>query len=248
MKTFAQRLKYSTRYLGIYATLVVLITGCEPTGDEDLAEDAQVLQELRDRILGNLDELQDSGEQTTSESTAINAGGDNTPNVKTIEWTDLMPKEDLEALANPPEYIDNTEDGSEADTIDSQLKNTSQAQPPQSAEEARYQQALVSTNVVPEMANKKIRLPGFIVPLVFNDQEQITEFFLVPFFGACLHIPAPPPNQIIFVRYPRGLRVEHLYDPIWVTGRLEISMTENDTASAAYSMTMENYEDYPYRG
>ena len=158
---------------------------------------------------------------------------------KTIEWTDLMPKEDIEALENPPSYVTEVEDGSEEDKISGQLQNAISA-----ATNDRYQQALVSTRVIQEMDGKAIRLPGFIVPLEFDEEQTITQFFLVPFFGACIHLPPPPPNQIILVDYPKGIQLEALYDPFWVSGVIKVELVENATATAAYTMRMYHFEPY----
>lgn len=158
---------------------------------------------------------------------------------KTLEWDDLMPADDLDALLNPPEYLYDFEDGSADDEITSQLANAVN-----SAINDRYQQALVSTRIVPEMDGRNIRLPGFVVPLEFDDEQTITEFFLVPYFGACIHSPPPPPNQIIYVRAPKGIQLEALYDPFWISGKISTKLVENYMATAAYSMEMQSYEDY----
>ena len=158
---------------------------------------------------------------------------------KTIEWTDLMPQEDIDALLNPPSYINDIEDGSIEDTISGQVQQAITA-----ANDDPYQRALASTRVMPEMNNKSIRIPGFIVPLEFDDEQIVTQFFLVPFFGACIHVPPPPPNQVIFVNYPKGLKLTALYDPFWISGVLKTSITENDLATSAYSIEMESYESY----
>lgn len=157
---------------------------------------------------------------------------------KTVEWLDLMPKEDLDALSNPPSYIADVEDGSPEDQISDQLQNTPDAI------SDRYQQALVSTNIVPEMNGQAVRIPGFIVPLEFNDDEDVTQFFLVPFFGACIHVPPPPPNQIILVNSPEGLKLDSLYNPFWISGILKASLTEKSLGTSAYSMEMREYDLY----
>ena len=95
--------------------------------------------------------------------------------------------------------------------------------------EDSYQLALVSTRIKPEMDGRAVRIPGFIVPLEFDGEQIITEFFLVPYFGACLHMPPPAPNQIIHVNYEKGLELEALYDPFWITGILSASLVKNDT-------------------
>lgn len=180
--------------------------------------------------------------QTTSESTNNPQTRTNTADTsayKTVEWIDLMPKDDLDALMNPPAYITDIEDGSFEDQISSQLQNAL----PENKDD-RYQQALTSTRILPEMDGQAIRIPGFIVPLEFDNQQTVTQFFLVPFFGACIHLPPPPPNQIIFVNYPRGLKLWSLYDPFWISGTLQTSLVENDIATAAYTMQMQLLEVY----
>src|SRR5690554_167905 len=128
-----------------------------------------------------------------------------------IDWVDLIPDEDLDALMNPPDYLNEIEDGSFEDQISNQLLGALE----QSADD-RYQQALISAEVKPEYDQRQIRLPGFIVPVEMNEQQRVTEFFLVPYFGACIHLPPPPPNQIIYVTAEKGVAQQNLYDPYWV--------------------------------
>jgi hypothetical protein len=161
------------------------------------------------------------------------------PTYKTVEWTDLMPKSDLDALLNPPEYLDNIEDGSFEDVISNQVFNALT-----SANDDRYQQALISTNIIKEMVDQPIRIPGFIVPLEFDDQQNITQFFLVPYFGACIHMPPPPPNQMIFVSSSLGISSNNLYEPFWITGILKTAINENELGTAAYTMHITIIEPY----
>ncbi len=157
---------------------------------------------------------------------------------KTVKWLDLMPKKDFYSLSNPPDYLMNTDEGSEGDEILDELRNL-----PKSIQD-EYQRALTSMEVIAKMNNKAIRIPGFIVPLEFNEEKKITQFFLVPYFGACIHLPPPPPNQIIFITYNKGISVKELLDPIWVSGTLQTSHHENEVALSAYSMQMKSYEPY----
>jgi len=170
---------------------------------------------------------------------ACDQSGDSTINssigYKDIEWTELIPEAELEALRNPPDFLSLIEDGSEEDRIDSQLQSNL-AEPPVSA----YQKALVSTNIVATFDSQNIRLPGFIVPLEFDENFVVTEFFLVPYFGACLHGPPPPPNQIIFVKHGTGIKLDSLEQPYWISGLLTTVSEINSTAHAAYSMTAQN--------
>ncbi len=157
-----------------------------------------------------------------------------------IEWTDLMPADDLEALLNPPDYLNDIVDGSSEDKIGAAVE-----QAITSASDARYQQALSSTRIRPEFNQKKVKIPGFIVPLEFDEQLVVTEFFLVPFFGACLHVPPPPPNQMIHVKYSEGLALANLYDPFFLEGTVETkTFATNEMGTSAYSMQITNI--YPY--
>lgn len=156
-----------------------------------------------------------------------------------IEWIQLMPADDLAALLNPPEFISDIEDGASNDNKDA-LKEISKT------DEAarRYKEALSSSRVVEAFDNKNVRVPGFIVPLESDEEQRVTQFFIVPYFGACLHMPPPPPNQIIFAESKEGIELESLYTPFWFEGTLEIDQTENALGTSAYSMRLDNINTY----
>lgn len=156
---------------------------------------------------------------------------------QTLEWTDLLPQSDWEALANPPEYITGIEDGSIEDQMMSSLEGMGAWDDP-------YQQALVSRKVVEEFDGKNVRIPGFVVPLEFDDDLTITQFFLVPYFGACIHLPAPAPNQTVLVNYPQGMEMAALYTPFWISGEMQTEITENEVAISAYAIEMHEIEVY----
>lgn len=67
-----------------------------------------------------------------------------------------------------------------------------------------------------------------MVPLEFGDDETVVSFFLVPYFGACLHLPPPPPNQIIYVESVKG--VKWSFDSIWILGEINVLKIENEVA------------------
>lgn len=157
---------------------------------------------------------------------------------RTVEWPDLLPEADLAALMNPPEYLEEIADGSGADVLENPIRAN------QEPGEDRYQQALSSTRVRAEFDGSSIRIPGFVVPLEFDEQQRVTHFFLVPFFGACIHVPPPPPNQIIYAVSDEGIEQSSLYDAYWVSGQLATSLTENDMATSAYAMEVTTVELY----
>lgn len=162
-----------------------------------------------------------------------------------VDWVELMPESDLQALMSPPDWMTDIVDGSEEDDLD--LLSSPRAEDEQ---EVRFFQALESAEIVPEMDNKPIRIPGFIVPLAFDDRQRTIEFFLVPYFGACLHLPPPPPNQIIYVNFEPGIELDSIYDPFWVEGVLTARPMSNELADAAYRLNaqavtvyLDTYED-----
>jgi len=157
---------------------------------------------------------------------------------KTVEWIDLMPARDLEELLNPPDYVDEISEASIDDTPASMLKS-SITEPAD-----RYQQALISTDVIPQLDGSNIRIPGYLVPVEFNDEQRATTLFAVPWFGACLHLPPPPPNQIILVHSDKGVHIDDLDTPYWLSGELHTGIEENDMAISAYSMTLQTHEMY----
>lgn len=78
-----------------------------------------------------------------------------------------------------------------------------------------------------------VRIAGFIAPLSF-DGTRVSEFLLVPYVGACIHVPPPPSNQILDVADFQGYQPEGLLYPVWVTGRLRAVPLETDLASVGY--------------
>jgi len=160
---------------------------------------------------------------------------------KELEWTDLIPEADLQALLNPPSWMMDIEDGSDADDV----TLLSEEREP-NEQEARFLQALKSGEVKPELDNQRVRVPGFIVPLAFDDRMRTIEFFLVPYFGACLHLPPPPPNQIIHVNYELGIEMNALYEPYWVEGVLKTVNVSNEVADSAYRISEARIQLYEY--
>ena len=101
----------------------------------------------------------------------------------------------------------------------------------------------INAPVVKELDGKLVKVPGFVVPLE-GDDETVTEFLLVPYFGACLHVPPPPSNQIIHVTLKKGAPASAMYDPIWVIGTLKTETWKGELAQVGY--TMQGIDIAPY--
>ena len=97
-----------------------------------------------------------------------------------------------------------------------------------------------------DLNGQRVRIPGFVVPLERSPDGLISEFFLVPYFGACIHVPPPPPNQIVFVRMRAGAGLKSSDDAIWVTGILHAALRKSALGAAAYTLDGETLERYQY--
>jgi len=80
----------------------------------------------------------------------------------------------------------------------------------------------------PSLDGKRIKIAGFIVPVEGNART-ISEFLLVPYFGACIHVPPPPANQIIHVISAKPIKGLHTMDIVWVAGELKTARYSKQT-------------------
>lgn len=90
----------------------------------------------------------------------------------------------------------------------------------------------------PDVDGKQVMLAGFVAPLTYED-DIIVEFLLVPNFGACIHVPPPPPNQTVMVTLDKanGLTLEESWGAVWVEGTLVVEPSTTDLAPASYTIT-----------
>lgn len=104
--------------------------------------------------------------------------------------------------------------------------------------------AAAKTAPVWQLNGKKISIPGFMVPLE-DDAQQVSEFLLVPYAGACIHVPPPPPNQMVYVKLVHNGSVKMSFtDPIVVTGVLKISNVKSPYGDVSYSIDGESVKPY----
>ncbi|MBB1385009.1 MULTISPECIES: DUF3299 domain-containing protein [Pseudoalteromonas] len=128
---------------------------------------------------------------------------------KEIFWEDLIPKNHVQ--------------------IDTQTQAN------HDGSEQNWVQPDLDAPIVKELNGQSVSLPGFVVPLE-GDSEVITEFLLVPYFGACIHVPPPPPNQIVHVTIKGGVPIESLYDAIVVTGIISTESWSGEIAQTGYKI------------
>ncbi len=162
-----------------------------------------------------------------------------------LDWLDLLTDADREAMLNLPELDHGNSDGDDSnapvaleDQIANALKqNGKPPTPQQQAAQAKWDAVLQNDRVRPDLNGAKVKLAGFIVPLQTAANDRVTEFFLVPYYGACIHVPPPPPNQIVLVRHGKGFAMQDLYAPVWIEGTLHTEKVSNELASASYTFS-----------
>jgi hypothetical protein len=86
-------------------------------------------------------------------------------------------------------------------------------------------------------------LPGYVVPLEESAQG-MKEFLLVPYFGACIHTPPPPANQIVHVFSAKPVEGFHSMDTVWVVGTLKTERAESDMGRSGYRIDAIAVERY----
>ena len=138
--------------------------------------------------------------------------------VRTLDWDDLLPPGERA----PPQVIDH----SGTPVFD----------------DFPYS---VDIRTVSELAGVRGRLPGFVVPLDIVDAK-VASLLLVPYFGACIHQPPPPPNQIVHVRFDEPVVLESMYMPVWITGVMKLERYSG-LAESGYAMDGEKIEEYRYQ-
>lgn len=130
--------------------------------------------------------------------------------VRELDWLELMPKDEVDSLMDTP-----------AVTREGSFKQVQTG----------------SFRAIKELNGLKVKIAGYIVPVEVDGDSQMSEFFIVPYFGACIHVPPPPPNQIILARLAKPIPVTEIYDAYWIEGTLNVEQIKNDIAASAYTLT-----------
>ena len=126
-----------------------------------------------------------------------------------LDWTHMMPPEDIKLLEDAPPVVHvGTQRMKQVGTL----------------------------HTVAALDGRKVRLTGYVVPLESDAEGRMTEFFFVPFYGACIHVPPPPPNMLVHVRLSKGIDTPSLYDPLVLRGVLHTQQTSNAMAASAYAV------------
>lgn len=135
-----------------------------------------------------------------------------------LNWTDLVP-EGQQVI--PPSI---------QGLIDHDGPNLSTQQPP-------------SQGARTDWNGEIVRLPGFIVPIDYSG-TRVTAFILVPFVGACVHVPPPPANQLVFVTTQKPYENSGMFESVNVTGMFGTASTSTQLADIAYALSADHIEPF----
>ncbi len=157
---------------------------------------------------------------------------------KTLKWEELVPEG-----WNPNSVFDKYTDDEFATMSDEQYFILQQ----------EAQAMLQEAPTVESLNNETVKIPGFLLPLEF-DETNIKEFLLVPYFGACVHTPPPPANQIIHGKIDEGFAMNKIFEPVWISGKLqtirstqklgEAGVTQSLDVETGYTMEVLDVEPY----
>ena len=136
---------------------------------------------------------------TLAAAMPLRAWAEDQPPVKTVYWKDLVP-----LIQGEGTFIDTLR---ELNLIQQGETLPWRKQPP--------------VGMVSDFNERRVRIPGYVVPLTL-DGEGVTEGLLVPYVGACIHVPPPPANQIVFLRFNEPTPQDGLWDPAWALSLIHI--------------------------
>lgn len=154
------------------------------------------------------------------------------PTFVELDWDDLMP-------------VDWFPKNPFADISDEELYDISDDSPLGQELMAALADILDNAPIVESLDGKMVRLPGFVVPLDF-DVTRVTEFLLVPYYGACIHVPPPPANQMVYVTSETPATIQGLFDIVWVDGKLHAHGFDSEFGVAGYTLEAHAVSPYEY--
>lgn len=159
--------------------------------------------------------------------TAPNAVADNLAEALELDWESLVPPGFEEAIIATEQELASLED----------------EDPRAEALMAKLRDEWAKAPVVDALDNSLVKLPGFVVPLE-GDGQQVRQFLLVPYYGACIHEPPPPANQTVLVDAPNDTRIRSAFETVWIYGRLRVERADTEMATAGYRIQAQKIEPY----
>lgn len=220
------------------------LTGCNNDA-QNVATDtttAKPVEESAIQVPLPKDTIQQNNQQQTTSTKAVSAqplptissASEEDNGYTKLEWDYLIPA-DYRPEAILSKYME-------------QLAELDDSSPEAMEIYGNIQAELENAPINKSLDGKKVQIAGFIAPLE-NDNGKITEFLLVPYYGACIHVPPPPINQTVLVKTSEGeaLKAEDMDSPFWIKGVLTAEGESTDIGAAGYSILQaetEEFDDY----
>jgi hypothetical protein len=143
-----------------------------------------------------------------------------------ITWTDLLPEDAFDFIPEGGVTVDMWKDSDFLIALEKSGLST-----------------------VQELNGVNIRLTGFMVPLDvdFGEAETVSEFVLVPSAGMCMHVPPPPPNQMLLVKLNAPVKIRSMYQPVGINGTITINPPAEDAFGSVYVVEAELVDDVTFK-
>lgn len=142
------------------------------------------------------------------------------PEIPELSWDDLVPSD-----YRPENLLGNLD-----------LSTLTDADPRAQEAMEKLKKLWEDAPVVKTFTGQRVRLPGFAIPLE-TDTTTAKSFILVPYYGACIHVPPPPSNQIVLVNAPGGVNIKEAFETVMVDGTLRAEAARTDVGHAGYTLT-----------
>lgn len=163
------------------------------------------------------------GRETYAVGDRLQQLGGKEDSFREITWDDLIPPDWM-----PEKQLEALFDSLKIDALDDQDPRAMEAM-------AKIREAWDNAPVVERLDGQRIRIPGFVVPLD-GGRKEIDSFLLVPYFGACIHVPPPPLNQLIHVMPDTPIASNLNMMPVWVSGVLTVARFDSALGNAGYQL------------
>ena len=202
----------------LLAILFILLQGCER---DPLSQKGQIHLPKTEQVSSTINPATSEGQHLMKVAL--------TDKVRTIGWDDLVPDE----YRPEPGLVDKYNRG-EIDDNDPRIIALK--------EKIEELKKLVPVNK--KLDGQTIRMPGFVVPVEIENKI-VKEFLLVPYHGACVHVPPPPANQTVYVITTQDSAGEYKnFDTVWVTGTIKVVNTSTDLADTGFTIYATQIEPY----
>lgn len=141
-----------------------------------------------------------------------------------LAWADLLPEGEIERIAQLQQM----------QALQTGFDHFGVEQMPQ----------IQTFNTVDALDGERVRLGGYVLPFEFTGTREISRFLLVPYVGACIHVPPPPPNQLVYVTAETPVEISGLWDPVYAEGIMRTTRQDNALGDTAYTMELISLSPY----